>query len=70
MEHNSNNNQRMKSIITLVIIILLSFISTPLLEVSASDDLELNWYFVRKRSGQTPEQPKDCLLYTSPSPRD
>ena len=51
--------------ITLVIIILLSFFSIPILKVSASDDLELNWYFVRKGSGQTPEQPKESASFLS-----
>ncbi|WP_394855011.1 delta-lactam-biosynthetic de-N-acetylase [Clostridium lamae] len=33
--------------------------------VKASDDLELNWYFVKRGNGTTPEQPKESASFLS-----
>lgn len=51
--------------LTLIIITLFSILNLTTLETIASDDLELNWYFVRRGDAKTPEQPKESQSYLS-----
>ncbi|MBQ6820051.1 MAG: delta-lactam-biosynthetic de-N-acetylase [Clostridium sp.] len=44
---------------------LLSLITFNSHTINASDDLELNWYFVNREKGKTPEQPKESAEYLS-----
>ncbi len=49
-------------ILSLIIICTFSFIPINAL---ASDDLELNWYFVNREKGKTPEPPKESVGFFS-----
>ena len=49
-------------LLSLIIIFTFSFMPTNAL---ASDDLELNWYFVNREKGKTPEPPKESADFFS-----
>lgn len=51
--------------ITLALLTLLSIFSLTTQKVMASDDLELNWYFVKRENGKTPEPPKESASFFS-----
>ncbi|MFU7514833.1 delta-lactam-biosynthetic de-N-acetylase [Clostridium sp. HCS.1] len=51
--------------LTLIIITLFSILNLTTLETIASDDLELNWYFVKRGDAKTPEQPKESQSFLS-----
>lgn len=51
--------------ITLSLLTLLSIFSLTTQKVMASDDLELNWYFVKRENGKTPEPPKESASFFS-----
>lgn len=57
----------MKSLkkITLSLLLLLCIFSLTTQKVIASDDLELNWYFVKRENGKTPEPPKESASFFS-----
>jgi len=48
------------SLLLLTVFILCSLITN---KAFASDDLELNWYFVNRESGKTPEPPKESISF-------
>lgn len=50
---------------TLIIIILFSILNLNTFSAIASDDLELNWYFVKRGDNTTPEQPKESINFLS-----
>ncbi len=51
--------------LTLIFIISLFIFNLITLKVKASDDLELNWYFVKRGDVKTPEQPKESKSFLS-----
>ena len=51
--------------LTLFIITLSFILNFITLKATASDDLELNWYFVRRGEGLTPEQSKEFKSFLS-----
>ncbi|GAA0085051.1 hypothetical protein UT300007_14900 [Clostridium sp. CTA-7] len=50
------------SLITLILIFTSSLTNANVL---VSDDLELNWYFVNREKGKTPEPPKESVAFFS-----
>ena len=51
--------------INLAILIFLSILSLSTQKVIASDNLELNWYFVKKGNGNSPDPPKESVNFLS-----
>lgn len=50
-----------KKIFSLTLVILNIFISIPF--ALTNDNLELNWYFVKREEGKTPEAPKESISF-------
>lgn len=51
--------------ITLLLLMLFLVFNLNIQKVIASDDLELNWYFVKREKGKTPEAPKEAGSFFS-----
>lgn len=51
--------------ITILLIALFSILNLSTHKVIASDDLELNWYFVKRENQKTPEPPKESASFFS-----
>ena len=56
--------KKLKKII-LLFITCFSIFNLTTLKATASDDLELNWYFVKRGDSKTPEQPKESASFLS-----